>query len=303
MREIIPFQFNGRDIPAIRDDEGEPWWKAADVCQQCEIKNVSKACERLDADEKAVVTLSDSAGRPQDMLIVNEAGLYTLVLSSRKNAAKIFKRWVTHDVIPQIRKTGRYEMVRPHVKDPAIQMLIDMAVHLDEVRTEAAEAKSLATRALEGQQWITIRQYVMVYSLGHQCPESMQADYGKWLTGYCLEQKIPVYKTTPADRSWTAENTYHAATIAQTLPGWLIRRTGQRDCGWFLGLLRACHRPSSGSVDRCQALCQTCGISFHRSPILCPVPKPQRPSLPSPPCAIASSSFAVYPARRFSPIP
>mgnify|MGYP001559832816 CR=1 FL=1 len=178
MHEVIPFQFNGQDIPAIRDDDGQPWWKAADVCQQCEIKNVSKACERLDADEKAVITLSDSAGRSQDMLIVNEAGLYTLVLSSRKNAAKTFKRWVTHDVIPQIRKTGRYELIRPQVKDPAIQMLIDMAVHLDTVRAEAAEAKGLATRALEGQQWLTIRQYTLIYDLAHQFPASLQTDYG-----------------------------------------------------------------------------------------------------------------------------
>jgi len=63
--EIIPFQFHRQDVPAIRDQDGNPWWKAADVCQQCDLKNVSKACERLDADEKAVITLNDSAGRPR----------------------------------------------------------------------------------------------------------------------------------------------------------------------------------------------------------------------------------------------
>lgn len=115
----------------------------------------------------------------------------------------------------------------PQVKDPAIQMLIDMAVHLDTVRAEAAEAKGLATRALEGQQWLTIRQYVLVYDLARQFPVSLQADYGKWLTSYCAEHGIPVYKTASADRQWSAENTYHAGTLALTLPGWLLRRSGQ----------------------------------------------------------------------------
>lgn len=135
MSDIIPFQFNGHDVPAIRDDNGDPWWRAQEVCHHCGIKNVSKACERLDGDEKAVITLSDSAGRPQEMLIVNEAGLYTLALSSRKEQAKVFKRWVTHEVLPTIRKTGKY--ATPSSQPPSYQS------EVEDLRTYVELAESL----------------------------------------------------------------------------------------------------------------------------------------------------------------
>lgn len=88
--------------------DGEPWFVAKDVCDVLEIGNVSKALDRLDEDEKTTITLSDSGGRPYKNLIVNEPGLYGLILGSRKNEAKLFKRWITHEVIPAIRKKGTY---------------------------------------------------------------------------------------------------------------------------------------------------------------------------------------------------
>lgn len=87
--------------------EGEPWFVAADVCRTLEIGNTSQALSRLDADEKGVIS-NDTPGGKQEMSIVNEPGLYTLVLGSRKEEAKAFKRWITHDVIPSIRKNGGY---------------------------------------------------------------------------------------------------------------------------------------------------------------------------------------------------
>lgn len=87
--------------------DGEPWFVAADVCKALEIKNNRDAMERLDADEKGVA-LTDTLGGKQEMSIVNEPGLYSLVLGSRKPEAKAFKRWITHDVIPSLRKHGAY---------------------------------------------------------------------------------------------------------------------------------------------------------------------------------------------------
>lgn len=87
--------------------ENEVWFVAKDVCEVLEVKNVSDAVNRLDDDEKGVVS-TDTLGGTQDTLIVNEPGLYSLILGSRKPQAKPFKRWVTHEVIPSIRKHGAY---------------------------------------------------------------------------------------------------------------------------------------------------------------------------------------------------
>lgn len=90
--------------------EGEPWFVAADVCRALEIDNT--ATRRLDEDEKAALRLTQTSSngteQGRDVTIINEPGLYALVLSSRKPEAKAFKRWITHEVIPSIRKTGGY---------------------------------------------------------------------------------------------------------------------------------------------------------------------------------------------------
>ena len=102
--------FDNPEFGSIRvvERDGEPWFVAADVCRALEIVNSRDAIARLDDDEKNTVVLTDgNRGNPQKA-IVNEPGLYTLVLGSRKPEARQFKRWVTHDVIPAIRRTGGY---------------------------------------------------------------------------------------------------------------------------------------------------------------------------------------------------
>lgn len=89
----------------VLDKDGEPWFVAADVCRALEHSNVSMALERLEDDEKAKFNLGLRGG---DTGCINEPGLYALVLGSRKPEAKAFKRWITHEVIPSIRKTGGY---------------------------------------------------------------------------------------------------------------------------------------------------------------------------------------------------
>lgn len=85
----------------------EPWFVAKDVCEALELGNTSMALERLDDDELISVKLM-SGGQNREMIAVNEPGLYSLILGSRKPEAKAFKRWVTHDILPAIRKTGHY---------------------------------------------------------------------------------------------------------------------------------------------------------------------------------------------------
>ena len=102
--EIQRFEFKGAALRTLTDENGEPWFVAKDVCDILGHSNVSMALDRLDDDERSKFNL----GRQGETNIVNEAGLYVLVLGSRKPEAHEFKRWVTHDVLPQIRKTGGY---------------------------------------------------------------------------------------------------------------------------------------------------------------------------------------------------
>lgn len=102
--EIQSYNFNGAALRTLTDENGEPWFVAKDVCDILEISNPSDALKRLDDDERSRFNL----GRQGETNIVNEAGLYVLVLGSRKPEAHEFKRWVTHEVLPQIRRTGGY---------------------------------------------------------------------------------------------------------------------------------------------------------------------------------------------------
>lgn len=85
----------------------EPWWVASDVCKVLDVDRTQ--IRRLDDDEKGVCSIPTPGG-VQEMSVINESGLFALVLGSRKPEAKAFKRWVTHEVLPSIRRTGRYEM-------------------------------------------------------------------------------------------------------------------------------------------------------------------------------------------------
>ena len=102
-------QFQHEQFGIIRTTtiDGEPWFVAKDVCDALDLKNTRSSIALLDEDEKGVTT-SNTLGGEQQMLTISEAGLYSLVLRSRKPEAKAFKRWVTHEVLPSIRKTGRY---------------------------------------------------------------------------------------------------------------------------------------------------------------------------------------------------
>lgn len=104
--------FNSSDFGEVRTTirDNEPWFVAADVCRALEIKNPSDALLRLDEDKKALVSIEGLSRGNDKGNIVNEPGLYTLVLGSRKPAAKAFKRWITHEVLPALRKTGRYSI-------------------------------------------------------------------------------------------------------------------------------------------------------------------------------------------------
>nr|UVX45641.1 MAG: antirepressor protein KilAC domain [Bacteriophage sp.] len=106
--EIQTFNFNATPLRALTDENGDPWFVAKDVCNILGLNNVGQALTRLDDDEKSSITLNDGTPGTPNKAIVSESGLYSLILASRKPEAHEFKRWITHEVLPSIRKHGIY---------------------------------------------------------------------------------------------------------------------------------------------------------------------------------------------------
>lgn len=141
MQNLIPFNFESNSIRAVIIND-EPWFVLSDVCSILEINNPSMAASRLDEDE---VTLSNIEGSHRPTNLVNESGLYSLVLTSRKPEAKKFKKWITSEVLPSIRKNGGYIAGQENTDDPELIMAraLQVAQNVIERKSkELAEAKT-----------------------------------------------------------------------------------------------------------------------------------------------------------------
>ena len=116
---IIPaaFTFSGHNVRVVLDEQGNPWFVAKDVCKVLQIRNSRDACSVLDEDEKGVGK-GDTLGGTQEVTLISESGLYTLILRSNKPNAKKFRKWVTSDVLPALRQTGRYAMAKDNISPP-----------------------------------------------------------------------------------------------------------------------------------------------------------------------------------------
>lgn len=109
MNELQVFEYRQTmDVRMVMQGD-EPWWVLADVCRALGLERTDSVARRLDPDEKGTHLVSTPGG-PQEMTIINESGLYMVIFRSDKPEAKAFKRWVTHEVLPSIRRTGRYEL-------------------------------------------------------------------------------------------------------------------------------------------------------------------------------------------------
>lgn len=136
--------FQNPQFGAVRtiERDGEPWFVAADVCRALEHSNVTVALDRLDEDEKAKLNLGLPGGATG---CVNEPGLYSLVLGSRKPEAKAFKRWITHEVIPSIRRHGLYatpEAAEQMLNNPDMMIKALTALKDEREKRKALEAEA-----------------------------------------------------------------------------------------------------------------------------------------------------------------
>lgn len=157
-------------VRSVKKDD-EPWFVAVDVCRALEISDTWNALQRLDDDEKGTCSISTPGGK-QEVNIVNEPGLYTLVLGSRKPEAKAFKRWITHEVIPSIRRTGGYLLPKDYPS--ALRALADS----EEKRMVLLAENEVQRQAIADFQ--PIKQYVdrILSSSGTMATSQIAADYG-----------------------------------------------------------------------------------------------------------------------------
>lgn len=109
MSNLQLYSFNSNEVRVLIDQQNNPWFNAKDVCHCLAIKQSSVAVKSLDEDEK-VVNTTHTLGGKQKSWFVNESGMYSLIFQSRKAEAKQFKKWVTSEVLPSIRKTGSYNL-------------------------------------------------------------------------------------------------------------------------------------------------------------------------------------------------
>lgn len=138
--EVQVWNYESSEVRTVQVN-GEPWFVLADVCKVLEISNSRNISSRLEPDEKGV-TLVDTLGGTQQMTIINESGLYTVILRSDKPQAKPFRKWVTSVVLPSIRKTGSYSVQQPNAFEnlsPQLQVLIQMETRQKQIEARQAE--------------------------------------------------------------------------------------------------------------------------------------------------------------------
>lgn len=147
MSNLIEFNFNENPVRSILID-GNPFFIARDICLNLDIEDTSKAVSRLDEDEKLSRTLFVS-GQNRNVTLINESGLYSLVLTSRKDGAKKFKKWITSEVLPQIRKSGSYSISPqlPQTFAEALQLAADQARQLEIAAPKAEYFDKVAERS------------------------------------------------------------------------------------------------------------------------------------------------------------
>lgn len=155
--------------------DGDPWFVAADVCRILELGQITRAVSRLDDDEHQTTLISNkgSQGR-SEVNIVNEPGLYTLVLGSRKQEAKAFKRWVTHDVLPAIRRTGRYAAPGSRANNP--ETIVTLLTALQKQQEENEELRK-HNNWLSSQQAADLREQRLLQGAVDDLPEKATTQF------------------------------------------------------------------------------------------------------------------------------
>lgn len=235
MTDIQLFQNDQFGQVRVIERDGEPWFVAKDVCECLSLSDTAKSCERLDDDEKGTNSIRTPGGY-QDMIIISEPGLYSLVLRSNKPEARAFKRWITHDVIPSIRKTGAYQLA-PKSYAEALRALANeveqkelaIAQRDEAIRTKyhfvegrdaemcgrvgglTAQNERLREQIGDATNWKQAKAIPWLRKYFDTRNNGFFAQLGKILTS--LSAAMGVDTRTIEDTNWGAVKTYHISVI------------------------------------------------------------------------------------------
>ena len=174
------FSFEHYQIRVVQKD-GQPWWVAKDVCDVLELSDVSMSVAKLDDDEKLIQKILVS-GQNRDVITINESGLYALIVRSNKPQAKKFRKWVTSEVLPSIRKTGEY--ATPEAQKRKANNKDELALRRLEVMEKNANYR-MAKLILEG-----MNQFSDVMTT--ESKTVFMAKYGELITDQSLTHLLPV---------------------------------------------------------------------------------------------------------------
>lgn len=204
------FNYQNQEVRTVIQD-GQPWFVAKDVCDVLGITDARKSVNLLDNDERNTLPVTDALGRSQKTLIINEPGLYTLVLKSRKPEAKQFKRWITHDVIPTIRKTGGYVandelFIQTYLPQADEQTKHFFKATLQTMKEQSKQIEAMKPKALFADAVASSKSSVLVWELAKKIQQNnVKVGPNKlfeWLreNGYLIRKKGELYNL-PTQRS------------------------------------------------------------------------------------------------------
>ncbi|MDM8399514.1 phage antirepressor protein [Acinetobacter baumannii] len=235
MNNVSVFNFNQNEVRTIVKEDGEIWFVLSDVCNVLEIGNPSDAARRLDNDE---VTLDIIEGNHRPTNLVNESGLYSLVLTSRKPEAKQFKKWVTSDVLPSIRKNGGYisgqenddpEIIMAKALQVANNVILRKTQELQQAQAERdhaittkaeigsrREATAMATASKFKRENEDLKQklgesisFAAVASINTKLKTNFGNKEGRLLSKYSREHHLEIKKATVQGQRFSEVNSYH----------------------------------------------------------------------------------------------
>ena len=209
------FDFNQSPVRVI-DQGGQPWFVAKDVCQVLEIGNSRDAVAQLDEDEKGV-GITDTLGGAQKIQTVSESGLYALIFKSRKAVAKAFRKWVTSEVLPEIRRNGAYS-----ANGDRVQMILEKAV-VDVYEGNLSLEKAAAIVSLANQYYRNEKKITL------EIPCEEAGDFGALVAALWAKDAL---------REWTSREVRQVALEEGLFSRWLSRETVDGpSVGSRLGLL------------------------------------------------------------------
>lgn len=206
MERLQVFNYSGKNVRTV-DNGGETWWVLKDVCDVLDIKNPSQMADRLDEDERAMFDI----GRQGQANIINESGLYNVILRSDKPEAKPFKKWVTSEVLPSIRKHGLYA-VDELIANPdlAIKALTALKEEREQRRLAEVEREKLKIELDYSKEWLSIKRVAAMNGINWKSIDWRRLKNASVRTGFGVKKIF--------DANYGEVNTYHMKAWEQAYP-------------------------------------------------------------------------------------